>query len=81
MLIFLFSNGSIIANWNDGINWHTNFVPTPSMPQSNFSAIAMNMNLRFYGISEGSIYEYSIDGTNPFNWHYVNPVNITTISN
>ncbi|KAE8443358.1 hypothetical protein EG329_001916 [Mollisiaceae sp. DMI_Dod_QoI] len=80
MLVFLFPNGTISANWWDNTNWHTYITPSPNMPQSNFTAIAMNQDLRFYGISSGAIYEYSIDGSNPFDWSYVNPVNTTSTS-
>ncbi len=77
MLVFLFSNGTISANWFDNTVWHTYITPTPTMTESNFTAIALNMDLMFYGLSSGTIYEYSIDGANPFDWSYANPVNTT----
>jgi hypothetical protein len=80
MLVFLYANGTINANWFDNTNWHTYITPSPSMPQSNFTAIAMNLDLRFYGISGGTIYEYEIDGSNPFDWTYNNAVNTTFVS-
>lgn len=75
----LYSNGSVIANWWDSTHWHVDFPPTINGGSTtNFSAVAMNGDLRFYGLSAGQILEYTISAGNPFAWTYVNPVNTTT---
>lgn len=35
---------------------------------ANFTAVATAQNMKVYGLTNGSIYEYEVDSTNPLKW-------------
>lgn len=39
-----------------------------SASTNNFTAVAAAQNMRVYGLTNGSIYEYQVDSTNPLKW-------------
>ncbi|KAK9419154.1 hypothetical protein SUNI508_01131 [Seiridium unicorne] len=73
----LFSNGSVVGKHYDPDlgNWHNqaelNLVDSP---QTNFSTIAMTADARLYGISNGMIHEYDMDGDDPYTFHWLGAV-------
>lgn len=57
----------------DGTEW-TSGQPSLSSGTSaskNFTAVATAQNMRVYGLSNGTIYEYQVDKTDPLSWSKV----------
>lgn len=71
----LFPNGTVATQWCQDSKWGDTTIPTISgVDTKNYTAIAMNQDQRFYGISSGQIYEYEIGGQTPLSWKYLGVV-------
>ncbi|CAG8951870.1 hypothetical protein HYFRA_00005674 [Hymenoscyphus fraxineus] len=74
-LTTLYQNDTIGGQWAKNDQWGTPFLPNFNGSETRtFKAIAMNQDRRFYGISEGQIHEFTIDGQDPHNWNYTGVV-------
>lgn len=79
LVITLLDDGTLRGTWWQGTG-SQNALSTitldgsgaPSNPQ--FSAIAMTLDARFYGIVDDAVHEYEVDGTDPSTMHYVGQV-------
>lgn len=72
MVNYLAPNGTIITSIFDGTTW-TSGLPTISdnagaMNMPNFTNIAATQEMRVYALSNGTIYEYIVDETDPLSW-------------
>lgn len=74
LVALLNDNGTVTAYWLN-TSWTTGHNPTLN-PSSvyNFSYIAMDQSMRFYGIATDGIKEFSIDNSNPLSWTLVDIV-------
>ena len=72
-VVDLNANGTVTAHWWNSHTWILNQTPmlNPASSTYKFSYIAMNMDMRFYGMTAGRMLEFSIDYSNPFNWNFV----------
>lgn len=67
---YLTPTGAIMSYVYNGTKW-TSGQPSLTGGDSataNFSAVATAQNMRVYGLTNGSIYEYEVDSKNPLSW-------------
>ncbi|KKY30006.1 hypothetical protein UCDDA912_g10052 [Diaporthe ampelina] len=76
IVAYLSSDGTLTSSfWNESA-W-TSGTPTLSggpPASTNFTAIATTQNRMIYGLSDGGIYEYRFDDSDPLNWVYKSDV-------
>lgn len=76
IVMYLASDGTLTSSyWNESV-W-TRGTPNLSGGPSgstNFTAIATAQNRMIYGLSNGGIYEYRFDDSDPLNWIFTSDV-------
>lgn len=82
LVIYREPEGTLTGYHWDNETWDTqdNLTMSDGPDPANFSSIAMNMARRFYGVMDGQIEEYAWNASDPFNFVYVGPVDITVNS-
>lgn len=76
IVAYVSSEGKLVSSfWNESA-WTGG---TPSLSggppaSTNFTAMATAQNRMIYGLSDGGIYEYRFDDSNPLNWIYTSDV-------
>lgn len=76
MVAYLASDGTLTASfWNESA-WTGGTPALSGGPpgSANLTAIATAQNKMIYGLSEGGIYEYRFDDSDPLNWIYTSDV-------
>lgn len=71
----LYPNGTVASQWCQDDQWGDTTLPMINGTETkNYTAIAINQDQRFYGISSGQIYEYEIGDLTPLSWNYIGVV-------
>lgn len=67
---YLTPSGSVMSYIYNGTTWSSGqpMLSGGGSTTSNFSAMATAQNMRFYGLTNGTIYEYEVDSKNPLKW-------------
>lgn len=76
MVAYLASDGTLTSSfWNESA-WTAGAPILSGGPagSTNFTAIAAAQNRMIYGLSDGGIFEYRFDDSNPLNWIYTSDV-------
>jgi hypothetical protein len=64
-------NGTLTTHFFNMDIWDTNQPPSlSSMNTNKWTSIAINNNMRFYGITDGGVYEFTIEKSLPKSWTY-----------
>lgn len=76
IVAYLASDGTLASSyWNESA-WTSGTPKLGGGPagSTNFTAIATAQNRMIYGLSDGGIYEFRFDDSDPLNWIYTSPV-------
>ncbi|POS70980.1 hypothetical protein DHEL01_v210623 [Diaporthe helianthi] len=76
MVAYLASDGTLTSSFWNGIAWTTGtpVISGGAAGSAKFTSIATAQNRMIYGLSEGSIFEYRFDDSNPLHWIYTSDV-------
>lgn len=70
MVTYLASNGTLVSHVYTGSNWTVGAPTLTGGPDgsTNLSCVATTQDMKAYGLSNGSIYEYLVNTADPFLW-------------